>query len=151
MIPHQLGQVCSPVPTRDSVVSDRFATSPNYYCQMLCEVEATGNFFVTWLVLMLLGGISIFLLSGSVFLAYYIRPTYEQVLVQRVCCVACVRLCGVWCVYICVWQWCDVCGCMHAALGGDMDATRRSCRMQWVHKLNPEFPTPVKVPRAVTF
>jgi hypothetical protein len=60
-------------------------------------------------------------------------------------------LCGVraivWCVvcvYMCVavvWRvWVHAC-----RLGGDMDATRRSCRMQWVHKLNPEFPTPVKV------
>ena len=49
---------------------------------MLCEVSAlTGHpatdFALTWLVLTLLGGLSMALLSGSVFYFSYARPTFE--------------------------------------------------------------------------
>ena len=50
---------------------------------MLCEIanltsNAALDFVISWLVLTLLGGLSMFLLSGSVFYLYYMRPTYEK-------------------------------------------------------------------------
>jgi len=50
---------------------------------MLCELsELTGNpwsdFFLTWAVLTLLGGLSMGVLSGGVFYLSYARPTFEQ-------------------------------------------------------------------------
>ena len=52
---------------------------------MLCEIaRAWGfasplyNFAATWAVLTALGGVSVCLLSGSVFWRYYAAPTFEQ-------------------------------------------------------------------------
>jgi sterol desaturase/sphingolipid hydroxylase (fatty acid hydroxylase superfamily) len=51
---------------------------------MLCEIANAwsfplwGNFAATWAVLTLLGGVSIFLMSGMVFWRYYWRPTFER-------------------------------------------------------------------------
>ena len=46
---------------------------------MLCELHALGDsFLLTWLLLCMLGVAAILAFSGSVFLAYYIAPTYEQ-------------------------------------------------------------------------
>lgn len=46
---------------------------------MLCELHALGaNPVATWLALSALGVLAVFFFSGSVFLAYYARPTYAQ-------------------------------------------------------------------------
>jgi lathosterol oxidase len=45
---------------------------------MLCEVSIHLSFVTTWALLTFLGGLSIFGLSGSVFWAYYWKPTYEK-------------------------------------------------------------------------
>ena len=45
---------------------------------MLCEIEASGSFFTTWLTLTLLGFSSQLLMSGSCFYAYYMRPTFSS-------------------------------------------------------------------------
>lgn len=46
---------------------------------MLCELHALGGSLVTtWALLSVLGVLAVALFSGSVFLAYYVRPTFEQ-------------------------------------------------------------------------
>jgi len=46
---------------------------------MLCELHALGSHPVlTWALLSALGVVAVAVMSGSVFLAYYVRPTYEQ-------------------------------------------------------------------------
>lgn len=47
---------------------------------VLCEAAALlgDNFFVTWGLLTVLGFLSIFVFSGSVFGCYYWKPTFEQ-------------------------------------------------------------------------
>ena len=46
---------------------------------MLCELHALGaNPVLTWLLLSALGVVAASLFSGSVFVAYYARPTYSQ-------------------------------------------------------------------------
>eukprot|EP00729_Bicosta_minor_P005281 gene5281-20501_t len=45
---------------------------------MLCNINGTGNFFLTWGVLTLLGLASQMLMSGVVFLKFYITPTFKQ-------------------------------------------------------------------------
>ena len=45
---------------------------------MLCEVAALGNFWTTWVVLTLLGGVSITAMSGLIFARYYYAPTFSQ-------------------------------------------------------------------------
>ena len=43
---------------------------------MLCEISATSNFVVTWLVLTILGVVAQFVLSGIPFWLLYVRPSY---------------------------------------------------------------------------
>jgi len=47
---------------------------------VLCEImsKAPGSFFVTWAALTGLAFLSIMFFSGTVFLAYYAKPTYEK-------------------------------------------------------------------------
>lgn len=44
---------------------------------VLCELPL-DHFLLTWFALTALGGASIFLMSGSIFMRYYVNPTYEQ-------------------------------------------------------------------------
>ena len=44
---------------------------------MICEVQALGNFGLTWLTLALLAFTSMMLMSGSLFWYLYSNPTYE--------------------------------------------------------------------------
>ena len=44
---------------------------------MLYALAQRGNFFITWLVLTLLAGVLMAVMSGSLFLLYYARPTFE--------------------------------------------------------------------------
>lgn len=46
---------------------------------VLCEMSFMfDSFWATWALLTALGGVSIFFMSGSIFWAYYWKPTYEQ-------------------------------------------------------------------------
>jgi len=45
---------------------------------MLCEVQAWGNFFATWVFLSVLGLVLMLIMSGTVFWFYYVNPTYER-------------------------------------------------------------------------
>ncbi|KAJ1468707.1 hypothetical protein T484DRAFT_1920167 [Baffinella frigidus] len=45
---------------------------------VLCELEASGSFFTTWLSLTLMGLLSQFVFSGGAFYYYYVDPTYEK-------------------------------------------------------------------------
>ncbi|GAM17249.1 hypothetical protein SAMD00019534_004240 [Acytostelium subglobosum LB1] len=45
---------------------------------MLCEISVWGNFMATWTLLSVAGLFFILLLSGIVFVKYYVKPTYEM-------------------------------------------------------------------------
>lgn len=45
---------------------------------MLCEIDLSSSFLVTWAVLSVLGVSAILLSSGIIFRMYYWKPTYEQ-------------------------------------------------------------------------
>jgi len=45
---------------------------------VLCELQASGSFFTTWLALTLMGLLSQFFFSGGAFWYYYVSPTYEK-------------------------------------------------------------------------
>jgi len=44
---------------------------------VLCEIEASGSFFSTWVALTLMGLLSQIVFSGGAFWYYYVKPTYE--------------------------------------------------------------------------
>jgi lathosterol oxidase len=45
---------------------------------VLCEIEASGSFFSTWVALTLMGLLSQIVFSGGAFWYYYVKPTYEM-------------------------------------------------------------------------
>eukprot|EP00004_Rigifila_ramosa_P020375 TRINITY_DN5285_c0_g3_i2.p1 TRINITY_DN5285_c0_g3~~TRINITY_DN5285_c0_g3_i2.p1 ORF type:complete len:330 (+),score=79.10 TRINITY_DN5285_c0_g3_i2:25-990(+) len=45
---------------------------------MLCEVQISGNFFVTWMTLNALALVALLTMSGSLFYVYYQRATFEK-------------------------------------------------------------------------
>lgn len=45
---------------------------------MLCEINTSSNFLVTWAAMTLIGASVIVFASGIVFRLYYWKPTYER-------------------------------------------------------------------------
>jgi hypothetical protein len=45
---------------------------------MLCEIDGSSNFLVTWATLTILGVVGILGSSGVMFKLFYWKPTYEQ-------------------------------------------------------------------------
>lgn len=45
---------------------------------MICEIHSFGNFFLTWILMIIVALISNIILSGYIFVKYYVNVTYEK-------------------------------------------------------------------------